>query len=300
MSLGVKAHSLAELRPLRRALQEAAAQQAAQAQAQREAQQRAQRERHLFAHTVGAVQPLKSSAAHNRHLPPPSAPEPLPLQRLQDEQRVLHEAMSDEFDVSTLLDVDDQLSFRRPGIGQDVTRKLRAGCWSIQRQLDLHGLRRDLPPVLDVSVPASIGLRSTARCAVHRTRVPLTRVGNPPRTCLEQTVVDLVDDAATESGVLDVLIRAIQLGMSVPRFLGHLASHANDIEVPLGFLRGLVVELNLAVVIVTHDLGVARLLADRLLVMKQGQVVESGLTDRVLDDPHHPYTQLLVSSVLQN
>lgn len=143
MSLGVKAHSLAELRPLRRALQEAAAQQAAQAQAQREAQQRAQRERHLFAHTVGAVQPLKSSAAHNRHLPPPSAPEPLPLQRLQDEQRVLHEAMSDEFDVSTLLDVDDQLSFRRPGIGQDVTRKLRAGCWSIQRQLDLHGLRVD-------------------------------------------------------------------------------------------------------------------------------------------------------------
>lgn len=68
----------------------------------------------------------------------------------------------------------------------------------------------------------------------------------------------------------------------------------------LDLLRGLVVELNLAVVIVTHDLGVARLLADRLLVMKQGQGVESGLTDRVLDDPHHPYTQLLVSSVLQN
>ncbi|MEZ1649672.1 hypothetical protein, partial [Enterobacter hormaechei] len=68
----------------------------------------------------------------------------------------------------------------------------------------------------------------------------------------------------------------------------------------LDLLRGLEVDLNLAVVIVTHDLGVARLLADRLLVMKQGQVVESGLTDRVLDDPHHPYTQLLVSSVLQN
>ena len=68
----------------------------------------------------------------------------------------------------------------------------------------------------------------------------------------------------------------------------------------LDLLRGLVVELNLAVVIVTHDLGVARLLANRLLVMTQGRVVESGLTDRVLDDPHHPYTQLLVSSVLQN
>ena len=66
----------------------------------------------------------------------------------------------------------------------------------------------------------------------------------------------------------------------------------------LDLLRTLVRELNLAVIIVTHDLGVARLLAHRLLVMKQGRVVESGLTDRVLDDPHHPYTQLLVSSVL--
>jgi len=56
---------------------------------------------------------------------------------------VLQEAMSDEFDVSTLLDTDDQLSFRRPGIGLDVTHKLRAGQWSIQRQLDLHGLRVD-------------------------------------------------------------------------------------------------------------------------------------------------------------
>ena len=50
--------------------------------------------------------------------------------------------------------------------------------------------------------------------------------------------------------------------------------------------------------VVTHDLAVARLLAQRMLVMKDGQVVEQGLTDRVLDDPQHAYTQLLVSSVL--
>ncbi|MPW27508.1 phosphonate C-P lyase system protein PhnK [Agarivorans sp. B2Z047] len=67
----------------------------------------------------------------------------------------------------------------------------------------------------------------------------------------------------------------------------------------LDLIRNLVTELQLAVVIVTHDLAVARLLAHRIMVMKQGQVVESGLTDRVLDDPSHPYTQLLVSSVLQ-
>jgi putative phosphonate transport system ATP-binding protein len=66
----------------------------------------------------------------------------------------------------------------------------------------------------------------------------------------------------------------------------------------LDLMRGLVGDLGLAVVIVTHDLAVARLLSHRMIVMKDGHVIESGLTDRVLDDPQAPYTQLLVSSVL--
>ncbi|MCA1777210.1 MAG: phosphonate C-P lyase system protein PhnK [Loktanella sp.] len=67
----------------------------------------------------------------------------------------------------------------------------------------------------------------------------------------------------------------------------------------LDMLRGLVRQMGLSAVIVTHDLAVVRLLADRLMVMKGGHVVEAGLTDQVLDDPQHGYTQLLVSSVLQ-
>ncbi len=67
----------------------------------------------------------------------------------------------------------------------------------------------------------------------------------------------------------------------------------------LDLLRGLVREMGLSAIIVTHDLAVVRLLADRLMVMKSGHVVEAGLTDQVLDDPQHGYTQLLVSSVLQ-
>ena len=67
----------------------------------------------------------------------------------------------------------------------------------------------------------------------------------------------------------------------------------------LDLLRGLVADLGLAALIVTHDLAVARLLSHRLLVMQRGEIVESGLTDQVLDDPQHPYSQLLVSSVLQ-
>ena len=89
---------------------------------------------------MGAVTPLPHTDRFAFEQAPPT---PRRLQHELDEERVLHEAMSDEFDVSTLLDVDDQLSFRRPGIGLDVTHKLRAGHWSIQRQLDLHGLRSD-------------------------------------------------------------------------------------------------------------------------------------------------------------
>ncbi|UHS63530.1 phosphonate C-P lyase system protein PhnK [Agrobacterium vaccinii] len=65
----------------------------------------------------------------------------------------------------------------------------------------------------------------------------------------------------------------------------------------LDLLRGLVNDLGLSVVIVTHDLAVARLLSQRMIVMKSGRIVEQGLTDRVLDDPQHPYTQLLVASI---
>ena len=67
----------------------------------------------------------------------------------------------------------------------------------------------------------------------------------------------------------------------------------------LDLIRGLVARLGVAVVLVTHDIGVARLLASRIIVMQRGRAVETGLTDQVLDDPQHPYTQLLVSSVLQ-
>ena len=66
----------------------------------------------------------------------------------------------------------------------------------------------------------------------------------------------------------------------------------------LDLIRTLVRDLGLAVLLVTHDLAVARLLAGRIMVMQHGRVVETGLTDQVLDDPQHPYTQLLVSSVL--
>ncbi len=137
----VKTRSLQDLQPLRKALAEAAAREAERLRERQEAARRARAERMLFQDAVGPVQPLRGTQERRWHTPQP--PEPLPVQRILDEERVLLESISDEFDVTTLLDVDDQLSFRRPGIGLDVTQRLRAGYWSIQSQLDLHGLRTD-------------------------------------------------------------------------------------------------------------------------------------------------------------
>ncbi|MBX3609233.1 MAG: Smr/MutS family protein [Hydrogenophaga sp.] len=136
----MKAHGLSELKSIAQRLAERRAQEAAAREAERLAQQRRERERHLFQRAVGPVQPL---APHGRVEQFPPRPEPRPLQRERDEAAVMREALSDEFDVETLLHTDELLSYRRPGLGPDVVRKLREGRWAIQAAIDLHGLRID-------------------------------------------------------------------------------------------------------------------------------------------------------------
>lgn len=130
-------HTLAELKA---ALEEARREAERRDALEREIAARAKRERELFATSVGPVQPLRPTgrARHKRNLPAPE-----PRQRQRDEQAALRESLSDEFNVDTLLETDETLSFRRPDIGLDVVRKLRRGGWAIQAQIDLHGLRRD-------------------------------------------------------------------------------------------------------------------------------------------------------------
>ncbi|HEY9097157.1 MAG TPA: DNA mismatch repair protein MutS, partial [Hydrogenophaga sp.] len=132
--------TFADLLPLRKALADRAAAEAAAQEAARQKALREDRERRLFELAVGPVAPLKVA---RRVTHPARAVDPAPLQRQADEEAVMREALSDEFDVETLLHTDDMLSYRAPGLGQDVVRKLREGRWSIQRQIDLHGLRTD-------------------------------------------------------------------------------------------------------------------------------------------------------------
>lgn len=140
----VKVNSLGELKVVRRELARQAEQKALAEQAraleQAKAARQAQSERDLFVRAAGTVVPLpdkKTALLKQKRTAPVAA------QQQKDDQAVLREAISDDFDVSSLLDTDEQLSFRRSGIGPDVTRKLRLGHWSVQDTLDLHGLRTD-------------------------------------------------------------------------------------------------------------------------------------------------------------
>lgn len=103
-------------------------------------EQEKQREADLFQRSIGAIKPLAPSDKIHRQ---PPQPQPIARQHQADEQAALLESLSDDFTSDTLLDTDDNLSFTRDGIGTDVVRKLRRGHWTIQQQLDLHGLRRD-------------------------------------------------------------------------------------------------------------------------------------------------------------
>ncbi|EET06030.1 Smr domain protein, partial [Burkholderia pseudomallei 1710a] len=109
------------------------------AQAQQSARQAAA-DADLFRREIGAIKPL---AAPPRAASGRLAPAPVPKHTRQDEEAVLSETLSDEFDPETLLDTDETLYYHRPGVSRDVVRKLRSGAWIVQAQLDLHGMRRD-------------------------------------------------------------------------------------------------------------------------------------------------------------
>jgi DNA-nicking Smr family endonuclease len=139
--------TLRDFADLKRALGKAAKEAAARAEQERaerarqEAGRRAKEaDTELFRRSVGRVHGLPPTD----RLPPSEArPEPIPARRQADEQAVLKASLSDEFDVESLLETDDTLSWRRPELGLDVVRKLRRGVWALQGELDMHGMRTD-------------------------------------------------------------------------------------------------------------------------------------------------------------
>lgn len=159
----IKVKALGDLKVVKRAIAEQAQQRELQASQQVKAAKQTASDKDLFIRAAGAVKPLPDKRKLHHKVEPKIPPA---MQYQRDEKAVLKEAISDEFDVSTLLECDEHLSFRRPGIGPDVTRKLRRGDWSIQRQLDLHGLRRD-----DAREALSIFIREAHKQGIRCVRV---------------------------------------------------------------------------------------------------------------------------------
>ena len=167
--------------------------------------------------------------------------------------------------------------------------------WAFVHQNPRDGLR------MNVSAGANVGERLMAVGARH--------YGN-----IRGRALDWMEKVEVDTGRIDHFPRTFSGGMQQrlqiarnlvtgPRLV-FMDEPTGGLDVSvqarlLDLIRGLVTRLQLSVIIVTHDLAVARLLAHRMMVMRDGRVVEEGLTDQVLDDPQHAYTQLLVSSVLQ-
>ena len=179
-------------------------------------------------------------------------------------------------------------------LSQARLRWLARTDWGFVEQHARDGLR------MNVSGGANIGERMMALGSRHYGRLRTQALGWMERVELDTGRID--DLPGTYSGGMQQRLQIARNLVTHPRLV-FMDEPTTGLDVSvqarlLDLLRQLVDDLGLAAVIVTHDLAVARLLAHRMLVMKDGLVVEQGLTDRVLDDPQHPYTQLLVSSVL--
>ena len=166
--------------------------------------------------------------------------------------------------------------------------------WGLVHQNPRDGLR------LGVSAGANVGERLMALGQRHYGNLRAAGQDWMARVELDPSRID--DAPRTFSGGMQQRLQIARTLVTQPRLV-FMDEPTGGLDVSvqarlLDMLRTLTRELGLSVILVTHDLAVARLLSHRLLVMRQGRVVESGLTDQILDDPQHPYTQLLVSSVL--
>jgi putative phosphonate transport system ATP-binding protein len=219
---------------------------------------------------------------------------------------IMGESGSGKSSVVRLLHLDDRPSagsavFHDEGGAVDLftldageARRLRERRLGIVYQNPVLGLNLDISAganiaerLLTSGETAYAAIRARAGALLERTEVPPARMDEPPRRFSGgmQQRVQIARALATDPPLLFLDEVTTGLDLSVQARI-------------LDLILELKERLGTTMVVVTHDLGVVRLLAARTIVMKHGRVVESGLTDQILEDPQHAYTQRLVASAL--
>jgi putative phosphonate transport system ATP-binding protein len=189
----------------------------------------------------------------------------------------------------------DGRSLALDAMSEAERRLLMRTDWGFVHQDARDGLR------MGVSAGANVGERMMAVGERHYGRIRATAADWLQRVEIPEDRMD--DDPWSYSGGMRQRLQIARNLVTSPRLV-FMDEPTGGLDVSvqarlLDLIRGLVRHLDLAAIVVTHDLAVARLLSSRMMVMQQGRVIEQGLTDQILEDPQAPYTQLLVSSVLQ-
>ena len=180
-------------------------------------------------------------------------------------------------------------------MGEPERRALARTDWAFVHQNPRDGLR------MSVSAGANIGERLMANGHRHYGNIRAAALEWLAKVEIDAARID--DLPRTFSGGMQQRLQIARNLVTGPRLV-FMDEPTGGLDVSvqarlLDLLRGPVQRLGLSAIVVTHDLAVARLLSTRLMVMQGGRVIEAGLTDQVLEDPQAPYSQLLVSSVLQ-